>query len=149
MWAVATAIMVLAAGAKVLRGGFEPWLASTGMFPAWAIPAVARAMIGLEVLTAILLVWPRLRRSGWIVAGGLAAAFTTIHVAGILLGDVKPCRCFGVLLSHDALGSHLGMTALCVTLAAMAFVGARRARAPRTVFQGEAECASRTSVASG
>lgn len=136
MWVVATAIMLLAAGAKVLRGGFEPWLGSTGMFPAWAIPAIARGTVALEALTGALLVWPRLRRSGWIITGGLAAAFATIHVASALLGDVKACPCFAVELSHDAFWSQVGMTGLCLGLLGMACIGVRQGRPESCISQG-------------
>jgi hypothetical protein len=102
MWVVATVLMLVAAGAKTLLGGFEPWLASTGIFPVWSVSVVTRGTVALEALTGVLLIWPQCRRQGWVIAGGLGAAFATIHAAGILLGNVRPCRCLGIELSRDA-----------------------------------------------
>jgi hypothetical protein len=99
-------------------------------------------VVGLEALTCVLLVWPRLRYYGWVATGALGAAFATIHVASAILGDVKPCRCFAVELSHNALWSHLGMTALSAGLVVMAFVGVRQRRRASPVVEGDAPCRS-------
>lgn len=142
MWVVAAGIMLLAVAAKAAAGGaFEVWLASTGMFPVWAVPAVARVVVAAEALACVLLVWPRWRHHGWVLTGTLGAAFAVIHVASALLGDVKPCRCFAVQLSRDALWSHVAMTVLCLTLFGMATLGVLRRRTPDGV-QGVTVCAS-------
>lgn len=125
MWGVA--LVVLAAGvmAKTVCGGLDGYLLSTGMLPSWAVPVVGRGVLAAEALAAVLLVWPRLRRWGWVAVGALGAAFATVHVAAVILGDMGPCRCFGFELSHHALWSHLGMAVLCAGLVMMAVFGVR------------------------
>lgn len=148
MWGVA--LVVLAAGvmAKAVCGGLDGYLLSTGMLPPWAVPGVGRGVLTAEALAAVLLVWPRLRRWGWVAVGALGAAFATVHVAAAILGDVEPCRCFGVELSHNALWSHVGMAVLCAGLVTMAVFGVRpRTQAALGVqqleLQGVARCESR------
>lgn len=147
MWGVA--LVVLAAGvmAKAVCGGLDGYLLSTGMLPAWAVPVVGRGVLAAEALAAALLVWPRVRCWGWIAVGALGAAFATVHVAAAVLGDVEPCRCFGVELSHNALWSHVGMAGLCAGLVTMAVFGVRpRAQASpgaqRPGAQGVTACES-------
>lgn len=147
MWGVA--LVVLAAGvvAKAICGGLDRYLLSTGMLPAWAVPVVGRGVLAVEALAAILLLWPRLRRWGWVAVGALGAAFATVHVAAAVLGDVEPCRCFGVELADNALWSHVGMAVLCAGLVTMAVFGVRpRAQATLSVqrrgAQGVARCES-------
>lgn len=60
MWLLAAALLVFAAALNGLRGGFEEWLASTGMFTPWAVPILARGVPLIEGVTCALLVWP-----GW------------------------------------------------------------------------------------
>jgi hypothetical protein len=142
MWVVALLILGVGAIAKPMYGGFESYLVSTGMFAAWSVPVVSRGVVGLEAATCVLLIWPRLRRLGWIMVAALGSSFATIHVAAAFLGDVKPCRCFAVELSGNALWNHIGMAVLCVALVVMAFVGTRQRQRGPVPEQGVAVCAS-------
>ena len=133
VWLIAALLFTAAVVGKVALGGFDDYLLSTGMFPAALVSPLAWGVMGLEVLTSVLLLWPRTRRAAWLLVGALSAAFAVSHVAGAVLGDVKPCRCLAVQLSHDAWWNHVGMAGICVGLVIMAFLGVRAQHAEKAV----------------
>ena len=120
MWVFVSLLFAFSVCAKIVQGDFADYLLSTGMFPRWSVGLVAVGVFGLEGLASIALVWPRLRRFGWLLVAGLGAAFGVIHVCSAALGNVKPCRCFGVPLSHDAFWHHVLMTVVCMGLVSAA-----------------------------
>lgn len=132
-------IAILFATSGVLKA-FQPWwepqgfgtyLLRTGMFPRASVVFVAWLAISLELAAAVALVWERLRRLGWVLTGGLGAAFLVIHGAALLLGDVPACGCMGFRLSAGGRWQHAVMSGLCgalVILAAFARMGRRCAR---------------------
>lgn len=129
MWVGVSAFFAIAAIAKITRGGLAQSLADTAMFPQFLIAPTAAGVIALELLVAILLLWPKCRRAGWYLVAGMSSAFAVIHVAGMLLGGIKSCRCLVVQLSQDARLNHLIMTAVCLALVALA-IRAIRPRRP-------------------
>jgi|GEM_PF-4463462 len=142
MWAIAVLTLSLGVAAKLVCGGLDEYLLATGMWPAWSVWPVARLIVAAECLVCALLIWPRTRRWGWAALGGLGASFGTVHVAAIFLGDVRPCRCFGVELSQMALWSHIAMAALCAVLFLMAWHGSKSCAASRPMEKEVTPCAS-------
>ncbi len=142
MWALAVAILSAGVAAKLMCGGLDEYLLSTGMLPTWSVPLAGRIILTAECVVCVLLIWPRMRRWGWVALGALGSAFATVHLAAAALGDVKPCRCFGVELTRDALWSHVGMAILCVGLVLLAWRGARNSAGNNSTVRGLAVCAS-------
>jgi hypothetical protein len=125
VWVLVAFILVVAALSKLIRGGFVLYLASTAMFPAPTLPYVAAAVIALELLTAVLLVWPRYRYQGWLLVAGLSVTFLVFHVFAAGLGDVIACRCMGVQVARKTFWNHVVMGVICLFMLAAAFVTCR------------------------
>jgi len=146
MWAVVAVLFGLSAAGKLITPSLTPWLLSTGMLPRAAVEPVARAVILLELLACVLLLWPRTRRYGWVLAGGLAGALLVIHAASALLGDPDPCPCFGLRLRRAPWLDHVFMAGLCLAVGLVSFVAIRRAGMPKDrLTEGGAQCVARQS----
>jgi hypothetical protein len=120
VWVFVSLLFAFSVCSKIAQGDFGDYLVSMGMFPRWSIEFVTGGVFGLEIVTSIALVWPRLRRFGWLLVAGLGGAFAVIHIASAALGNVRACRCFGVQLSHDAFWHHVLMTVVCIGLVSAA-----------------------------
>lgn len=121
------ALLGLSAGAKALSyAQFTQYLIASGMFPVSSAGLVARAVVAAEIATALLLVWPRLRRFGFVAASGIFSAFAVFHGVATVLGDIKPCRCLVVELVSDAFWDHIIMFVFCAGAVALSWVGVRR-----------------------
>lgn len=93
--------------------GQSPLLTSMAGFVAWFIPAV-------ELLVALLLMWPRYQHIGLIGSFGLMVMFTAYIIAILGFAETVPCACGGVL---EILGwkNHLLFNTFFVGLAALGF----------------------------
>lgn len=131
--AAAIVVCVLFAAAGLLKAT-QPWwssgqdlityLLSTGMFSRWSAPWVAWVTIGSELTASVLLLWPSLRTAGWVLVGGLCAAFAVLHVGSLVLGNVEPCNCFGFQFSTiDARWHHGLMLGVCLGMLGLAYAG--------------------------
>lgn len=95
----------------------------------WSWPATV-AVIGLEIVTAILLLWPRFVRAGALLAAGLLIGFSAYALYYRYgLGNLEglECGCFGGIIA-----SQLGVTTALRNLALLVptfivFFGYRRA----------------------
>jgi hypothetical protein len=128
VWLIVAGLLIVSAVAKAVDGDLPAYLASTGMFPIGMVSGVALTVILAELLAAVLLLWPTARAWGWCVVAGLGSGFAVFHVSAAVLGDIEPCRCLAVRISHDALWSHVGMGAFCSLLVVTAVVGVVRRR---------------------
>ena len=135
MWGVVAAVFALTAFAKASDDTFLHYLADTQMFPLPLVNTVGRGVIVCEVLAALLLLWPRLRTWGWLLVAALSSCFAVFHIFAAVLGDLGPCRCLVIEISHDRLVSHLVMIALCSLLTLGAALAFSRRRLGSTATQ--------------
>lgn len=57
----------------------------------WSI-ILGAALIAVQTSAAVCSIWPRTRRLGWILTGGLGGAGAAFHVFALLAGDVPAIR---------------------------------------------------------
>jgi hypothetical protein len=105
-------------------------LAASGVNPMrWMWPATI-AVIAVEIVTTIFLLWPRTVRAGALLAAALLIGFSgfALYYVYVLHGEPLECGCFGKII-----GSQLGLSTALRNLALLAptfivFFGYRRAR---------------------
>jgi hypothetical protein len=113
------ALFLFTAGAKlwIVKGfaaNVAELLAATGFNQLrWMWP-VTIAVITAEIITAILLLWPRTVRVGALLAGVLLIGFSAfaLYYVYVLQGEPLECGCFGKII-----GSQLGLTTALRNLA--------------------------------
>lgn len=97
---VVLALVFLASTVSKLRGrhgfaGFVQAVRDIRLVPGRLVPAVARAVVGLEGLTTILLTSPGFGAAGEALAALMLTAFTTVVVVLLRRGVRARCACFG------------------------------------------------------
>lgn len=143
------ALFLFTAGAKlaIVRGfadNVKELLAASGLSPMrWMWPATI-AVIAVEIVTTIFLLWPRTVRAGALLAAALLIGFSgfALYYVYVLHGEPLECGCFG-----NIIGSQLGLSTALRNLgllvpAFIVFFGYRRVREAKTQ-------ASRVDVPSG
>ena len=127
------ALFLLTAGAKlwIVKGfaaNVSELLAASGLNPVrWMWPATI-AVIAVEIVTTIFLLWPRTVRAGALLAAALLIGFSgfALYYVYILHGEPLECGCFGKII-----GSQLGLSTALRNLALLVptfivFFGYRR-----------------------
>jgi uncharacterized membrane protein YphA (DoxX/SURF4 family) len=133
------ALFLVAAGAKlsILRdfaGRVAELLSTMQMnYERWQWPATL-AVIGIEILVAVLLIIPRTVRVGAAASGLLLVGFSAfaLYYVYVLGGEKLECNCFGRII-----GSQLGLNTalrnlLLLIPVAIVWFGARRGIKPST-----------------
>lgn len=139
---IATTVAVVfgsSAIAKVSAGGFPHYLDTTGMFHPASTATVAWSVIGMELVTACLLLLPACRLLGWVCVVFLAGAFFVFHVCSAILGDIGGRRCLAVAIMRDRLWTHIAMLAVTGLLALAGVLMIRHHQhTPRTLLKARA-----------
>lgn len=90
------ALLLWAALTKIPdMGAFAETVANYRLLPAPLVPAVAAAVVGIEIVAGVLLVSGRLARAASAVAALLLAVFTVGLAQALLRGIDLRCGCFG------------------------------------------------------
>lgn len=127
------ALFLVTAGAKLailkeFASNVAELLAASGFNPVrWMWPATI-AVIAVEIVTTIFLLWPRTVRAGALLAAALLIGFSgfALYYVYILHGEPLECGCFGKII-----GSQLGLSTALRNLGLlvptfMVFFGYRR-----------------------
>lgn len=84
------------------------------LLPKQVLTPVAYLVPPLEIVTALALLWPAYRATGWILAGGLFTTFVLAVGSALARGLDVSCGCFGQAMTVSWL--HLLGNALAVVL---------------------------------
>ncbi|HET9140864.1 MauE/DoxX family redox-associated membrane protein [Actinophytocola sp.] len=109
---------------KAAFAAFTGSLTRMAVLPPRAAGPAARVTVVLEALTVVLLAVPveLAAAAGFVVAGGLLAAFTVAIGLSLRTGNRAPCRCFGA--SSTPLGPrHIVRNGLLIAVAAAGLLG--------------------------
>lgn len=129
------ALFLFTAGAKLWIGkafasNMAELLTASGFNPVrWMWPATV-AVIGIEIVTAILLLLPRTVRAGALLAAVLFVGFSAfaLYYVYVLHGEPLECGCFGKIIASQ-LGVSTALRNLALLLPTfIVFFGYRRAR---------------------
>ena len=133
------ALFLFTAGAKLwivkdFAASVAELLAASGWNPMRWMWRVTIAVIAVEIVTTIFLLWPRTVRAGALLAAALLIGFSgfALYYVYILHGEPLECGCFGKII-----GSQLGLSTALRNLgllvpAFIVFFGYRRARELKT-----------------
>ncbi len=107
------AMFLFAAGAKLVTVRDFASQVSNLVWDGWAWPT-AVGVIVIELVTALLLVWPRTVRAGGVLAGVLLVGFAAyaLYYTYVLGGEALECGCFGGIIA-----SQLGVSTALRNLA--------------------------------
>ena len=121
LWAAATKVPDLAA--------FAQDVANYRLLPPAAVPYVAAALVGIEILVGLALVTGYAARAGGLVAAGMLVAFVAGLSQALLRGIDLRCGCFG---GEDAAtwGTVVRDLAMLVPAVVVTWRGRDRDRAP-------------------
>jgi hypothetical protein len=116
---VLSCVLAYAALGKLGRlPGFVDHIAAYRLLPAVLWRPTAVLVIGIELITAGLLVPPATRTFGALVATGLLAAFLTAQAGAVARGLTVECGCFGVDNGRSTVGPvSIVRTALLLVMA--------------------------------
>ncbi|HEV2884038.1 MAG TPA: MauE/DoxX family redox-associated membrane protein [Pyrinomonadaceae bacterium] len=133
------ALFLFTAGAKLwivnaFAGNMGELLSASGLSQAtWRWPATI-AVIGIEIVTVVLLLWPRTVRAGAMLAGALLVGFSgyaLYYRYGLGNAEGLECGCFGgIIASQLGVSTALRNLALLVPVIVVLF-GYRRIQARR------------------
>ncbi|MBD0371251.1 MAG: hypothetical protein ICV60_10485 [Pyrinomonadaceae bacterium] len=119
------ALFLFAAGAKLYTLSDFAANVSNLVWAGWAWP-VAVAVIVLELIAVVLLIWPRYVRLGGVWAALLLVGFAAyaLYYTQVLHGEPLECGCFGGIIASQ-LGVSTALRNLGLLLPALLVVFAR------------------------
>ena len=123
-------MFLFAAGAKLVTVRDFAGQVSNLVWDGWAWPTAAGVIV-IEVITALLLVWPRTVRAGGVLAGALLVGFAAyaLYYTYVLGGEALECGCFGgIIASQLGVSTALRNLALLVPALLVVFAYPRSRR---------------------
>ncbi|TWT41958.1 hypothetical protein RAS1_30840 [Phycisphaerae bacterium RAS1] len=129
-WVVPAAIFTGSSVVKSLDGGLVRYLIESGMLSAESAPLVAKAVLFLQVLAAMLLATPQWRGAGWTLTATIAGAFASVHVIELSSGGTQACHCFPIQLSTRAWVDHVIALMVCTMLLFLSLATPRAVASP-------------------
>jgi hypothetical protein len=120
------ALFLFAAGAKLFTLRDFVGNVSNLVWTGWEW-SVALAVIGVELMAALLLVWPRTVRAGALLTALLLSGFAAyaLYYTRILQGEPLECGCFGGIIASQ-LGVSTALRNLLLVLPALLILFAYR-----------------------
>lgn len=119
MWRVVAITVGVSLAAKILVTGYDKfvvYVARSMSLPTRVAESTAILVLASEAVAVSLLLWPKTREMGWIVAASLLVAFSIFHLFSMMIGDVMPCPCFGPRMVPEGRLGHALMFGLCAGL---------------------------------